>query len=100
MNAPVTQPVQIAGPFEPNPVMIRGQGASLVYLHGVFGPEWNGVLDDLAGDRKVIAPSSDGADEPDELKSIDSIFDLTLYYDDVFNKLGLDQFDLVGHSFG
>jgi pimeloyl-ACP methyl ester carboxylesterase len=100
MNAVVTQPVQVAGAFEPNPVMIRGEGAPVVYLHGVFGPEWNGVLDDLAESRRVIAPSSVGADEPDEMRNIDSIFELSLYYDEVFDRLGLGQFDLIGHSFG
>jgi pimeloyl-ACP methyl ester carboxylesterase len=100
MNAMTIKPVEVAAAFEPNPVMMAGSGAPVVYLHGVFGPEWNGLLDDLAERRRVIAPATVGADEPDELKSIDGILDLVLYYDTLFDRLGLEKVDLIGHSFG
>ncbi|MBL6752371.1 MAG: alpha/beta fold hydrolase [Nevskia sp.] len=99
MNAPVKQVPMTAG-FPPNPVLVKGDGAPLVYLHGLLGQEWGGFLDALAARRRVYAPAHAGSDEPDELRDLDSIHDLLLYYDDLFEKLGLAQIDLVGHSFG
>ena len=99
MNAPV-QSVQVAAGLQPNPVLVKGDGAPAVYLHGLLGPEWDGFLDDLARGRRVHAPATPGSDEPEELNGFEGIYDLVLYYDDLFDSLGLEQFDLIGHSFG
>ena len=99
MNAPVNH-TQISGEFEPNPVLIKGKGAPVVFLHGLLGQEWDPCLDTLSENRCVYAPAHAGSDEPDELRNLDSIYDLVIYYDDLFRKLGLGQIDLVGHSFG
>jgi len=71
-----------------------------VFLHGLFGQEWNGFLDDLADTRKVYAPAHAGSVDLADLETLDSLWDLLIYYDDLFASLGLDRFDLVGHSFG
>ncbi len=92
--------IDVADGFQPNPVLIKGEGAPLVYLHGLLGQEWNGLVDGLSAIRRVYAPAHAGADEPDELRHLNGMHDLVLYYDDVLDALGLDQVDLVGHSFG
>jgi pimeloyl-ACP methyl ester carboxylesterase len=86
--------------FAANTTLVRGEGSPLVYLHGPFGQEWNGFLDDLASRHRVYAPAHPGAEEPDDLHHLDGIFDLMLYYDDLFDTLELERVDLVGHSFG
>jgi pimeloyl-ACP methyl ester carboxylesterase len=100
MNAPVKTPLTIDPRFLPNQLMIKGDGKPVVYLHGSFGQEWSAPLDALAERRRVIAPSNVGAFDLDELAHMDGLLDLLIYYDDVFNRLGLESFDLVGHGFG
>ena len=100
MNTAIEQNVELPGGFAPNPVLIKGEGAPVIYLHGPFGQEWDGFLDDLATDRRVYAPAHAGAEETDDLQHLDGLSDLVLYYDDLFDRLGLDRVDLVGHSFG
>ncbi|HKU94945.1 MAG TPA: alpha/beta fold hydrolase, partial [Vineibacter sp.] len=92
--------VDVAAGFQPNPVLVKGEGPPLVYLHGLLGQAWDGLLDGLSATRRVYAPAHAGADEPDELRGISGMHDLVLYYDDVLDALGLDRIDLVGHSFG
>jgi pimeloyl-ACP methyl ester carboxylesterase len=99
MNAPI-QSVPLSTGLQPNPIMVKGTGAPVVYLHGLLGPEWDGFLDDLARTRRVHAPATPGSGEPDELNGFEGIYDLVLYYDDLFDRLGLEQLDLIGHSFG
>ncbi len=88
------------GGFVANPVIGKGSGRPVVCLHGLFGHEWGGLLDDLATTRQVVAPAHAGSVDLADLERLDGIPDLLLYYDDLFRTLGLDRFDLVGHSFG
>lgn len=96
----VVSPVALSSAFAPNPVLIKGEGKPVVFLHGVMGQEWNGMLDKLAETRTVYAPAHPGSIEADDLKDLHSFWELILYYDDLFAGLGLEQFDLIGHSFG
>jgi pimeloyl-ACP methyl ester carboxylesterase len=100
MNTELAQNVELPGSFAANPVLIKGQGAPVVYLHGPFGQEWDGFLDDLSLHRRVYAPAHAGAEQTEDLEHLDGIPDLLLYYDDLFDRLGLGRVDLVGHSFG
>lgn len=100
MNMPTAHSVELPGGFAANPVIIKGEGAPVVYLHGPFGQEWDGFLDDLAAYRRVYAPAHAGAEETEDLEHLDGIPDLLLYYNDLFDRLGLERVDLVGHSFG
>jgi pimeloyl-ACP methyl ester carboxylesterase len=88
------------GGYVANPVLTKGQGKPLVFLHGLFGQEWGGFLDDLAVARKVYAPAHAGSVDLADLETLDGLWDLLVYYDDLFASLRLDRFDLVGHSFG
>lgn len=101
MNAPVRS-IDLEDGLRPNPVLVKGEGegAPAIYLHGLLGQEWDGVLDDLAQGRRVYAPATPGSDEPDELNGFDGIYDLVLYYDTLLDRLGLDRVDVIGHSFG
>jgi pimeloyl-ACP methyl ester carboxylesterase len=100
MSAALATPVKHPGAFVPNPVIIKGEGRPVVYLHGPFGQEWLGFLDDLAAGHKVYAPAHAGSVDNADLDQLDNLWDLVLYYDDLFRALGLTEFDLVGHSFG
>jgi pimeloyl-ACP methyl ester carboxylesterase len=100
MISTYSQSIDVPGGFAPNPTLIRGEGDPLVYLHGSFGQEWSGFLDDLAIRHRVFAPAHPGTEEPADLQRLEGIFDLLLYYDDLFNSLELGKIDLVGHSFG
>jgi pimeloyl-ACP methyl ester carboxylesterase len=92
--------VELGRGLQDNPVLVSGEGRPLVYLHGLGGQAWDPLLDGLSKTQRVHAPAYAGAAEPDELKAFDTIHDLVVYLDDVVRGLSLDQFDLVGHSFG
>lgn len=97
---PRTDLVELGGGLGPNAVLTAGSGRPVVFLHGPFGQEWTGYLDDLAGSHRVLAPASPGADEPEDLRHLEHLWDLVLYYDELFGQLGLEEIDLIGHSFG
>jgi pimeloyl-ACP methyl ester carboxylesterase len=100
MNIAVANPVAHPGSFAANPVLIKGTGRPLVFLHGPFGQEWLEFHDDLATIRTVYAPAHPGSVDMADLGRLDHFWDLLLYYDDLFRGLDLNKFDLVGHSFG
>ena len=99
-TAVATTAVALGRGLQDNPVLVGGTGSPLVYLHGLSGQAWDGLLEGLSRQHRVYAPAFAGADEPDELKAFDTVHDLVVYLDDVIRGLGLDTFDLVGHSFG
>ena len=78
MNTELSQSVELPGGFAANPVLIKGQGASVVYLHGPFGQEWDEFLDDLSLHRRVYAPSHAGAEDTEDLDQLDGLSDLVL----------------------
>ncbi len=83
-------------------VKVAGQGQPLVFLHSGYGLVWNDFLDELAGSFTVYAPEHPGTSEgdPDAIKPLDDVWDLVLYYYELFDKLGLEAPAVVGHSFG
>jgi pimeloyl-ACP methyl ester carboxylesterase len=83
-------------------VRIAGSGAPLVYLHGGYGPIEDSLIEELARDFTVYAPEHPGITSGDEdaIKALDDMWDLVLYYYDLFDKLGLKAPAVVGHSFG
>jgi pimeloyl-ACP methyl ester carboxylesterase len=95
-----THTIELGRGLAGNPVLVKGDGPPLVYLHGLMGQAWDGLLDGLSARRRVHAPALAGSDEPDELKAFDTVHDLVIYLDDILRKLELSSFDLVGHSFG
>jgi hypothetical protein len=83
-------------------VKIAGEGPPLVFLHGAFGLTWDAFLETLAQYHTVYAPEHPGTTpgDPDAIKPLDDLWDLVLYYDELFDWLGLEVPIVVGHSFG
>src|SRR5260370_7940932 len=72
-------------------VRILGDGPPVVYLHGGYGPIETELLDEMAKSFTVYAPEHPGitAGDEDSYKALDDMWDLVLYYYDLFDKLGL-----------
>ncbi len=83
-------------------VKVVGQGPPLVFLHGATGLEWNDFLDGLSQTHTVYAPEHPGTTpgDPDAIKPLDDLWDLVLYYYEIFDLLELESPAVVGHSFG
>ena len=83
-------------------VKIAGEGPPLVFFHGAYGLTWDPFLDHLAQSHTVYAPEHPGTTpgDPDAIKSLDDLWDLVLYYYELFDQLGLEAPVAVGHSFG
>lgn len=78
-----------------------GQGPGLVYLHGALGiGGWEPQLQALSRHFTVHAPVQPGVGESEGLEHLDDLWDLVLYYYELFDALGLDAPAVVGHSFG
>lgn len=83
-------------------VQIAGQGPPLVFLHGATGLKWDDFLDGLSQTHTVYAPEHPGTTpgDPDAIKPLDDLWDLVLYYYELFDQLELESPTVVGHSFG
>lgn len=86
-------------------VLETGSGAPLVYMHG--WADVHSVTADLlpfhhflAEHHHVLAPAHPGINGTDDLADRWSIDDVVFHWLEVFDALGLETFDLVGHSFG
>jgi pimeloyl-ACP methyl ester carboxylesterase len=83
-------------------IHFAGRGPALVYLHGAYGLRWDAFLDELARTFTVYAPEHPGTTpgDPDGIKPLDNLWDLVLFYDEMFDQLGLQSPVIIGHSFG
>jgi len=83
-------------------VKTAGSGPPVVFLHGAYGLQWDPFLDALAQTHTVYAPEHPGTTPgaPDSLKPLDNLWDLVLYYYELFDALGLESPAVIGHSFG
>jgi pimeloyl-ACP methyl ester carboxylesterase len=102
MAAPQERTVSVwNGQIKPR-VTVAGQGPPVVFLHGAYGLTWDPFLDALAQHHTVYAPEHPGTTpgDPDAVKPLDNLWDLVLYYDELFDRLGLAAPAVVGHSFG
>ncbi|BCJ88299.1 alpha/beta fold hydrolase [Effusibacillus dendaii] len=81
-------------------VKIAGQGEPLVFLHGAGGLTWDPFLDELSNHYTVYAPHLPGTATSTGLENITNLWDLILCYYDLFDKLGLESANVVGHSLG
>ncbi len=78
-----------------------GAGAPLLYLHGAqgfYGAE--AALDLLQRRFAVLAPDHPGFGRSDTPDLIDDVADLSFFYLDFLQKLGLERVTVVGHCLG
>ena len=83
-------------------VKVAGNGPPVIFLHGAAGLAWDPFLDTLAEHHTVYAPEHPGTSpgDPDCVNHLDTLWDLVLYYYEVFDALGLQSVPVIGHSFG
>ena len=83
-------------------VLSKGRGPAIVFFHGPWGLAWDPFLDELARSFTVYAPEHPGTSpgRPDDIYSLDGVWDLVLCYDELLERLGLSRASFVGHSFG
>ena len=75
--------------------------APVLYFHPASGASPNDpFLNALAEHSQIYAPVAPGFDDLDDLRQMRTIHDVVLHYDDIVQALELDQFKLIGHSFG
>ncbi|MBT3884622.1 MAG: alpha/beta hydrolase [Rhodospirillaceae bacterium] len=78
-----------------------GEGETLLLLHGANGSmSWLPVFEALAENYHVILPDHPGFGDTVAPGWMDNISDVSYFYLDVIEALGLDQFHLAGHSMG
>jgi pimeloyl-ACP methyl ester carboxylesterase len=84
------------------PVYRKGKGEPLLWLHAAGGLNrgWTPELEALSEHYDVIAPVHPGWDDTGGLDDIDDIHDMVMYYQDFADAIGLQRFNLAGHSIG
>ncbi|WP_214368423.1 alpha/beta fold hydrolase [Pseudonocardia sp. H11422] len=102
MAAPTTETLQLRHCDFEAKVKVGGSGSPVVYLHTAGGPRWDAFLDALAEHHTVYAPDhpGTGATARDSIHQVDSLWDLTLIYDEILDGLGLASVPVIGSSFG
>jgi pimeloyl-ACP methyl ester carboxylesterase len=83
-------------------VRVGGSGPPLVYLHAAGGPIWDPFIEWLTESFTVYAPHHPGTGETarDAIYAVESLWDLVLIYDEIFDALNLRSVPVVGTSFG
>lgn len=99
MTAATIEKVQ-AGPRE-FMVHSAGEGRPLVWLHGWEGPEvQRSFMDLLAGSHRVVAPQMPGTSGSEADPDFHEMHNVVIAYLDLLDSMGVDEFDLAGHSLG
>src|SRR5262245_65641789 len=79
----------------------KGRGRPLLFLHPGIGLDRNApVIDRLAENARVIAPSHPGFGGSEQPKSFTTVDDLAYFYLDLLEELDLQNTVLVGVSLG
>jgi pimeloyl-ACP methyl ester carboxylesterase len=81
-------------------VLVAGSGSPVVFFHGAGGLFWDPFLDSLAAGHQVFAPEHLGCGQSQGLENAWDLWDLILYYGELFDALGIERASVVGHSFG
>jgi pimeloyl-ACP methyl ester carboxylesterase len=77
-----------------------GAGPPLVFLHGTGTFTGFAAARRWAAKRKVVIPYHPGFGDSGDAAGLETIEDYALHYMDLFDRLGLEQFDLAGFSLG
>ena len=78
----------------------KGQGETLLFLHGAGGANWSPMLEQLSQQFRVLAPEHPGFGRTTIPEWMMSVGDLAFFYLDFLEALGLDNVHLAGHSLG
>jgi pimeloyl-ACP methyl ester carboxylesterase len=82
-------------------VFEAGSGEPLVFFHSGSGmTSSDPLVEALASQWAVTAPLHPGFVDPDDLDELRDVHDLALYHDELFDALGIDSANVIGHSFG
>jgi pimeloyl-ACP methyl ester carboxylesterase len=81
-------------------VLSAGAGTPVLFLHGGGSLTWTPFLSALAERCRVVAPEHPPSADLDYLAHLQDVWDLTLFYDELADALELDEYHLIGHSFG
>ena len=82
-------------------ILRRGKGRTVLFLHPHIGMHGSDAfLSALARDAQVIAPSHPGFGRSELPRGMTSVDDLSYFYLDLIEELGLRDIVLVGASFG
>ncbi len=83
-------------------VKTAGKGPPLVYLHAAGGPIWDPFVEGLCESYTVYAPHHPGTGDTvrESIYAVESLWDLVLIYDELFDALNLRSVPVVGTSFG
>jgi pimeloyl-ACP methyl ester carboxylesterase len=100
MAEPTESIVELRGGMFKIRVMSAGEGDPIVFLHGGGGLVWDPLVDALSNSYRVIAPEHPGAGFSQGLEHVEDLWDLVLYYNELFDALGLQSPIIIGHSFG
>ena len=102
MTTIVDRPVSVWQDKVRTIVREAGDGPPLVYFHGGAGLQWDPLVEALTTTHHVYAPMHPGTDgeHHDDVRQLSDVWDLVLFYAELFDDLGLDRAVLVGHSFG
>ncbi len=84
------------------PTLVReaGDGAPILFLHGLEDPRWSPVLARLASAFHVVAPDHPGMGRTPLGTDCDSMDDVVYHYLDLIDMLALGDATLLGVSFG
>ncbi|MBX5437196.1 MAG: alpha/beta hydrolase [Alicyclobacillaceae bacterium] len=96
---PRTETIRVRDNIETK-YLVEGSGDPVLFLHGAGGLKWDAYLDRLAQQFRVIAPYHPGTGGSTGERALRGWWDLVLYYDELFDVLGIEDVNLVGHSFG
>jgi pimeloyl-ACP methyl ester carboxylesterase len=77
-----------------------GSGPTLVFLHGTGTFTGFEMAREWAARHTVIIPYHAGFGDSGDADAIDTVEDHVLHYMDLFDRLGLERFDLAGFSLG
>ena len=81
-------------------VLSIGRGPELVFLHGTGTFPGFEMARGWAAKHRVIIPYHPGFGDSGDAGALDSIDDYVLHYMDLFDRMGLHNFDLAGFSLG
>src|SRR6476661_8847130 len=102
MASPATRTIPIRHCNFEAKVKVGGSGPPLLYLHSAGGPLWDPFIEGLCERYTVYAPHHPGTGETvrESIYSVESLWDLVLVSDEIFDALNLQSVPVVGTSFG